>query len=181
MVGAPSTFSLTVCNVRTSISRERYKHERWLLLLPIGCNLQRVRMRLLYVALILAGCGSTSLVTPPDDDDRTTPADIVEANEGDMTSTSTTLVTQEQTGSEDAPVGTDSAATTTAVPSGSDSHNGAVDDGEVSANDGNSSPTSTPRIVVDPDTVEPEAPELFTEEPSDNSGLFGTEEPGSSA
>ena len=138
-------------------------------------------MRLLCVALILAGCGSTSLVTPPDDDDRTTPADIVEADEGDMTSTSTTLVTQEKTGSEDAPVGTDSTAPTTAVPSGADSQNGAVGDGGVTANDGNSSTTTTPQIVVDPDTVEPEAPELFTEEPSDNSGLFGTEEPGSSA
>ena len=138
-------------------------------------------MRLLCLMLVLAGCGSTSVVTPPNDENVTTPTDVAEADKDEMTSTSTTLGAEDKMGAEDAPVRPDPTATTSVVPSSSGS------EGDSESNDGStstgetSSTTTAPQVMNDPDTVEPQEPELFTEEPSDNSGLFGTEEPGSSA
>lgn len=59
------------------------------------------------------------------------------------------------------------------------------DDGrKVAASSTTTVPSSTsiaPPTTTDLDTVVPADPDLWTEEPSNDSGLFGTDEPGSSA
>jgi len=134
---------------------------------------------LFCLAVFVAGCDSTPVTDLPQSEDSGVPAEI-SINQGDnvtptATSSVNTTTPQNSTGR--------SEPTTTAV-SPTSSPDDAVESGVQGGGttDVENPPTSSaPQVTVDPDTVEPEEPELFTEEPSDKSGLFGTEEPGSSA
>lgn len=139
----------------------------------------RAGVVVVFACLLVPSCGSSESVGVPDQGDTSITTTLKE-NVADSVTTS--LPSAEGNGS--AQVGADEAPAKGSTES-NDSTGAGVDDGrKVAVSSTTTVPSSTsiaPPTTADLDTVVPEDPEIFTEEPSNDSGLFGTDEPGSSA
>ena len=138
----------------------------------------RAGLIVVFACLLFLSCGSSESVGVPDQGDTSITTTLKE-NVADSVPPSAPVEGSEDFSQSQPDEGTDDATTD------SDQSNVVrVDDGEVGATSSTTVTTSTsiaPPSTVDLDTVVPEELDILTEEPHNDSGLFGTDEPGSSA